>query len=84
MDQLLMLALLYNASELELDVSLFCCYYILALLSTDLVLYNLKVPVTENFLRDIKKLKITIYQRKTHQAIEDKTWPEKVWWKSTI
>ena len=38
----------------------------------DLVLHDLKVPATEDFLKDIKKLWSTIYLRETHQAIKDK------------
>ena len=50
----------------------------------DQVLYDLKVPATEDFLRDIKKLWSTIYQRETHQAIKGKTRADKAWWQPTI
>ena len=50
----------------------------------DLVLYNLKVPTAENFLKDIKKLWKTIYQRETQQAMQDKTQADKVQRQSTI
>ena len=39
----------------------------------DLVLHDLKVPATEDFFKDIKKLWKAIYQREIHQAINDKT-----------
>ena len=50
----------------------------------DLVLHNLKVPTTEDFLKDIKKLWKTIYQWKTQQAMQDKTQADKVQRQSTI
>ena len=39
----------------------------------DLVLYDLKVPATGDFLKDIKKLWKTIYQKETYQAKKNKT-----------
>ena len=39
----------------------------------DLALHDVKVPATEDFLKDIKKLWNTIYQRESRQDIEDKT-----------
>ena len=43
----------------------------------DLMLCDLKVPVTEDFLKDIKKLWNTTYQSDSHQAIQDKTQADK-------
>ena len=54
------------------------------LLPMDLVIYDLKVPATEDFLKDIKKLWKTIYQRETHQAIQNKTKSDKAWRQSII
>ena len=50
----------------------------------DLVLYNLKMPAIKDFLKNIKKLWSTIYQRETHQAVKDKTQADMVWWQSII
>ena len=35
----------------------------------DLALHDIKVPAAEDFLKDIKNLWNTIYQRENHQAI---------------
>ena len=48
------------------------------LLPMDLVIHDLKVLATKGFLKGIKKLWKTIYQRETHQAIEEKTKTDKV------
>ena len=39
----------------------------------NLAFHDLKVPETENFLRDSKKLWSTIYQTENHQAIKNVT-----------
>ena len=39
----------------------------------DLAIHIVKVTATEGFVKDIKKLKNTIYQRESYQAIKDKT-----------
>ena len=75
MDQLPMLALLYNAKpQSQTQMSL---YFVTTgcqpVLPMDLVLYDLKLPATKDFLRYIKKLYSTIYQREIQQAIKDKT-----------
>ena len=67
-DQLLMLALLYNAApQHQTQLS---PYFVATgrqpLLARDLVLYDLKVLATEDFPKDIKNLWSTIYQRATH------------------
>ena len=47
------------------------------LLPMDLALLDVKLPETEEFLKEIKKLWITIYQRESQQAIKDKTQADK-------
>ena len=50
----------------------------------DLILHNLKVPATEDFLKDIKKLWNTIHQRETQQDIQDKSRASKAQRQSNI
>ena len=50
----------------------------------DLVLCDLKVPATEDFMKDIKKLWKIIYQREAHQAIQDKNQADSMLRQSTI
>ena len=70
-----MLAFLYNAMpQIQTQISpYFIATGLQPLLPMDLVLCDLKVPATEDFLKDIKKLQSTIYQRENHQATKDET-----------
>ena len=54
------------------------------LIPMDLVLCDLKVSATKDFLKRIKKLWSTIYQRETHQAMKDEIRADKVQQQSTI